>query len=120
VKTEAKEGNGRLQLFERIDVRRGQMLERDRADSLYLVRYGSVEVVEGGTGSRVVGPGQFFGELDFTKPCTFRLSVRALQDSSLLRIDGEALIERLRSRRGGRRLKLKRLLGCGDRLIFLC
>jgi len=73
---------------------------------------------------RVVGPGEFFGEVDLghTSRAGLTYTARALEDSTLLRIDGRGLLQRLRQRRGreGEPLRLKRLLGCGDRLLFLC
>ncbi len=68
----------------------------------------------------MMGPGEFFGELDFTQSGALALTVRALEDTSLLRIDGQCLTRQLRKRRSAGKLRLKKLLGCGDRLIFLC
>jgi CRP-like cAMP-binding protein len=109
------------QLWERVDVCRGQFLCQagDRSSSLYLIRAGRVEVREP-QGHRVLGPGEFFGELDFASESTLPLTVRALETSSLLRIDGQGLKQQLRRRCGGKALHLKKLLGCGDQLIFLC
>ncbi len=44
--------------------------------------------------------------------------VRALEQTSLLRIDGRPLAHKLKERQGGS-LRWKRLLGCGDQLILL-
>lgn len=109
------------QLWERVDACTGQTLCRpgDRTDSLYLIRSGRVEITDQ-EGRRVLGPGEFFGELDFSQGSELQLTVRALEDSLLLRIDRKGLENELRERRGGERLQLKKLLGCGDRLIFLC
>lgn len=109
------------QLWERVEACQGQVLCRpgDRTDSLYLIRSGRVEITET-QGSRVLGPGEFFGELDFTQSSSLQLTVCAIEDTSLLRIDGKGLEKQLRERRGGERLRLRRLLGCGDHLIFLC
>lgn len=117
----------KTQLCKEVELVGGQILRRpgDQADALYLVRSGRVEVGElfgrdGLKGRRVLGPGQFFGELDFVRPQPSPLMVRALERTSLLRIDGESLQQVLTERRGGRKLHLKKLLGCGDRLVFLC
>ena len=109
------------QLWERVDAGTGQILCRpgDRTDSLYLIRSGRVEVTDP-KGQRVLGPGEFFGELDFSEGSALQLLVRALEETSLLRIDRKGLEKELRERRGGERLQLKKLLGCGDQLIFLC
>ncbi|OGF57355.1 MAG: hypothetical protein A2Z21_02425 [Candidatus Fraserbacteria bacterium RBG_16_55_9] len=109
------------QLWERVEACPGQVLCRpgDRTDSLYLIRSGRVELTESGN-TRIVGPGEFFGELDFAQPGSSQLMVCALEDTSLLRIDGKGLENQLRERRGGEKLRLRKLLGRGDRLIFLC
>lgn len=130
MKIEEKVGD--LSLWERVDVAGGEVLCRpgEPADALYLVRSGRVELHHGesvGVGPfarRVVGPGEFFGEVDLVSAPTaasrLTYTARALEDSTLLRIDGRGLMQRLRRRRGGSPLRLKRLLGCGDQLVFLC
>jgi len=122
-----REGIVGAQLCKEVELAGGEILRRpgDQADALYLVRSGKVELGElfdgnGLKGRRVLGPGQFFGELDFVRPRPSPLMVRALERTSLLRIDGEGLQRVLTERRGGRKLRLKKLLGCGDRLVFLC
>lgn len=127
-----EEKAGELSLWERVDVAGGEVLCRpgQPADALYLVRSGRVELhhgegVEAGPfARRVVGPGEFFGEVDLVSASTaasrLTYTARALEDSTLLRIDGRGLMQRLRHRRGGGPLRLKRLLGCGDQLVFLC
>ena len=109
------------QLWERVEAGQGQVLCRpgDRTDSLYLIRSGRVELTESGS-TRVLGPGEFFGELDFTQPGSSQLTVCAIEDTALLRIDGKGLEKQLREGRGGAELRLRKLLGCGDQLIFLC
>ncbi len=109
-------------LWQRVDVRKGEVLCRqgEPCDSLYLVRSGRVEILPSDQqGHRVVGPGQFFGELDFYRPIRSPVTVQALEDAALLRIDGRGLTRQLAQRRGGEPLRVKRLLGCGDRLVFL-
>ena len=132
MKIEEKAGD--LLLWERVDVAGGEVLCRpgEPADALYLVRSGRVELHHGEGGDstgeaparRVVGPGEFFGEVDLVSAPTaasrLTYTARALEDSTLLRIDGRGLMQRLRRRRGGSPLRLKRLLGCGDQLVFLC
>jgi len=126
-KRSPKEVFMKTRLCKEVELAGGEVLCRpgDQADALYLVRSGKVEVSEllegnGLRGRRVLGPGQFFGELDFVRPRPSPLMVRALERTSLLRIDGEGLQRVLAERRGGRKLRLKGLLGCGDRLVFLC
>jgi len=140
VKTEekARDRSGESPLWERVDVACGEVLCRpgEPANALYLVRSGRVELHHGseenGSGvnvprRRVVGPGEFFGEVDLapapaSAPAAasgLTFTARALEDSTLLRIDGRGLTRQLQRRRGGN-LRLKRLLGCGDRLVFLC
>jgi hypothetical protein len=113
-----------IPLWERVDVRRGDVLCRqgDPWDSLYLVRSGRVEILPSPSdprGPRVVRPGEFFGELDFSERLRSPVTVRALEDTALLRIDGRVLARQLAQRRGGEPLRVRRLLGCGDRLVFL-
>jgi CRP-like cAMP-binding protein len=112
---------GDAQLWERVDASPGQILCRpgDRTDSLYLIRSGRIEITEP-QGRRILGSGEFFGELDFSEPESSQLLARALEVTSLLRIDGKCLELQLRQRCGGGPLRLKRLLGWGDQLIFLC
>lgn len=110
-------------LWERVDVFRGEVLCRrgDPWDSLYLVRSGRLEILPSPSdprGPRVVRPGEFFGELDFFRPLRSPVTVRALEDAALLRIDGRGLARQLAQRRGGGPLRVRRLLGCGDRLVF--
>ena len=136
MKTEekTKDLSEELPLWERVDVACGEVLCRpgEPANALYLVRSGRVELHHGSENDRVnppqrrvVGPGEFFGEVDLapaTSAASSRLTftARALEDSTLLRIDGRGLTRQLRRRRGDSLLRLKRLLGCGDRLVFLC
>lgn len=108
---------------ERVQARRGEVLcaPGERLNALYLIRSGEVELVEGARPHRrVLGPGQFFGELGFgrTRRVKPRWTARALGDASLLRIDGRGLERELQARRGYDGLRLKGLMGCGDRLIF--
>jgi CRP/FNR family transcriptional regulator len=114
-------------IWERVDADRGEVLCRpgDPFDALYLVRSGKVEIVSSGGSrgrrkSRVLGPGEFFGELDFSHPIASRVTVRALEDTALLRIDGRGLVHKLKQQRGGKTLHIKQILGCGDRLVFVC
>lgn len=115
-------------LWERVEVACGEVLCRpgEPANALYLVRSGRVELRSGSIPRRrVVGPGEFFGEVDLAPapgaapltPLTF--TARALEDSTLLRLDGEGLSRQLQRRRGSPPLRLQRVLGWGDRLVFL-
>ena len=113
-------------IWERVDARKGDVLCRpgDPLDALYLVRSGKVEIItpkghRGRQKTRVLGPGEFFGELDFSHPIPSRVIVRALEDTALLRIDGRGLVHKLKRQRG-EALQVKQILGCGDRLVFVC
>lgn len=133
MKTEEQPGNllEELPLWEQVELVRGEVLCQpgEPANALYFVRSGRVELHPEGdrtTGDplsrRVVGPGEFFGEVDLarTVPSPLTYTARALEDATLLRIDGQGLAHQVKRRRGRGSLRLKRLLGCGDQLVFLC
>jgi CRP-like cAMP-binding protein len=114
-------------IFERLIAQEGQTLSCPgaKADSLYLIQSGSVEVFDGlpagesESDRKVLGPGHFVGEMGFERNAITQLTIRALEKTHLLRIDASGLARRLEERCGGRGLQLKKLMGLGERLIFV-
>lgn len=114
-------------LCERITAHEGQTLSYPggKADSIYLIQSGSVELFDGPeteetVGERkVLGPGHFVGEMGFEKNIVTQLTIRTLEKTKLLRIDGEGLGKRLRES-CGEAFQLKKLMGMGERLMFVC
>ena len=96
-----------------------------RADSLYLIQSGSVEVYQGSEldknidERRVLGPGSFVGEMGFGANVVADFTIRALEKCSLLRFDTEGVGQRLRESMGDNAGSLRKLLGLGEELIFL-
>lgn len=118
---------GKSSLCERITAQEGQTLSYPggKADSIYLIQSGSVELYDGPETEdslpkrRVLGPGHFVGEMGFEKNIVTQLTIRALETTNLLRIDGEGLGKRLRES-CGEAFQLKKLMGMGERLMFVC
>jgi CRP-like cAMP-binding protein len=111
-----------------IAYKRGEFicLPGDPCDALYFVRQGSIEVrqvsadeTQPGVGE-ICSAGQFFGELVLAGERHSRWLARALEDTSLLRIERTPLQRLLRERCGRAGLRIQTLLGHQDQLIFLC
>jgi CRP-like cAMP-binding protein/RsiW-degrading membrane proteinase PrsW (M82 family) len=73
-------------------VRRGEVviLEGDVGDRMYLIRSGSVEVVKGKRRVAVLRPGDSFGEVAVLTSVPRTATVRALEESELLALSGDA------------------------------
>ena len=112
---------------ETIHAQQGQTLayRGGKADSLFLIQSGSVEVFQGSEMDadveerRVLGPGNFVGEMGFSAEIVANLTIRTLEKTQLLRFDGEGVGSRLRESLGENADQLKKLLGLGEELIFL-
>ena len=120
--TESRDRTG----FSVIHAHEGQTLayRGGRADSLYLVQSGSVEIFKGSELSenaserRVLGPGSVVGEVGFGADNVAEYTMR-LEKTALLRFDDEGVGIRLRQSLGQNAAKLKKLLGIGEELIVL-
>jgi len=114
-------------ICEHLIAQEGQTLScpGSKADAIYLIKSGRVEVFEGVDSDeqpserKIMGPGDFVGEMGFELNTVARMTIRALERTHLLRIDGRSLELRLRRNCEGRPFQLKRLLGLGERLIFV-
>ena len=112
---------------ETIFAQQGQTLSYrgGKADSLFLIQSGSVEVFQGSETEedvaerRVLGPGNFVGEMGFSADIVANLTIRTLEKTELLRFDGEGVGSRLRESLGENAHQLKKLLGLGEELVFL-
>lgn len=89
----------------------------ERLNALFLIRSGEVELV-GHQRREVLGPGQVFGELGFSRAAASSWTARVLSEASLLRIDGAGLQRRLEDRASGAPLGLTGLTGWDDQLTF--
>jgi len=80
-----------------IGVSAGEVLirEGDRADALYVLRSGTVEVDAGGETVATLPAGSWFGELGLLEGIPRTATVRTTERSRLLRIDGEAFLAAL-------------------------
>jgi len=113
--------------FRVIHAQEGQTLayRGGRADSLYLIQSGSVEIWQGSEleenslERRVLGPGSFVGELGFGVNEVADYTIRALENTELLRFDTEGVGSRLRDSLGESAGRLRKLLGLGEELFFV-
>lgn len=105
--------------YDRVDAAAGDVLcaSGQPLNALYLIRSGEVELV-GRRRRQVLGPGQVFGELGFARPSESPWTARVLSATTLLRIDGAGLQQRLEQRRGYAPLQLQGITGWDDRLTF--
>jgi CRP-like cAMP-binding protein len=69
--------------------------EGDRADALYVLRAGAVEVRAGGLSLATLGAGSWFGEIGLLERVPRTASVITTERSALLRIDGDAFLDAL-------------------------
>ena len=69
--------------------------EGDRADALYVLRTGAVAVRAGERELATLGPGSWFGEIGLLEGVPRTATVYAIEECTLLRIDGEAFLEAL-------------------------
>ncbi|HTY42333.1 MAG TPA: cyclic nucleotide-binding domain-containing protein [Thermoanaerobaculia bacterium] len=87
-----------------VRVKKGQFIvtEGDAGTEMYLIEEGSVEILKKGPGGeqrvvRVLGPGDFFGELAILAEMPRNSSARAVTDCGLLAIDDATFDQMLRS-----------------------
>lgn len=122
VVAQADPGRGdRDRYYDRVDAAEGEVLchAGEPLNALFLIRSGEVEL-HGHQRRHVLGPGQLFGELGFSRSSASAWTARALSEATLLRIDGAGLQRRLERRRGPEPLQLQGLTGWDDRLVFEC
>ncbi len=69
------------------------MAEGDLGTSMYIVVDGQVRVYQGNTELKILGTRAVFGEMAALDPEPRAASVQALEDCTLLRLEGESLYE---------------------------
>jgi len=80
-----------------IAVQAGEPLvtEGDRADALYVIKTGAVDVRSGWRWVAALGAGDWFGELGLLEGVPRTATVTASEPCTLLRIDGDAFVDSL-------------------------
>jgi CRP-like cAMP-binding protein len=82
-------------ILEEVEVKPGAAVfaKGEAGDSMYIVADGRVRVSDGGRTVDDLGEGEVFGELALLDPEPRLFTVKALEDSRLLRLDREAFLE---------------------------
>lgn len=82
-------------IVESVEFEAGELIVRqgDLGNSMYIVADGKVRVFEGDTELGVLGSRAVFGELAALDPEPRAASVEALEDCTLLRLEGESLYD---------------------------
>ena len=82
------------QLHSILEFQRGAAVFRkgDRANGMYVVRAGKVELYDGAITYETVGPGHIFGEMALVDGCPRSASARAATDCQLIWVDNAAFM----------------------------
>jgi CRP-like cAMP-binding protein len=82
-------------ILEEVEVAGGHAVfaKGDAGDSMYIIAEGRMSVLEGERTVSELGEGDVFGELALLDPEPRLFTVRALEDTRLLRLDREAFLE---------------------------
>lgn len=88
-------------IVESVDYRKDDiiMAEGDLGSSMYIVVDGRVRVYQGNTELNVLGSRAVFGEMAALDPEPRAASVQALEDCTLLKLEGESLYEMMADNR---------------------
>lgn len=88
-------------LVESVDYQKGDLIlaKGDLGTSLYIVVDGQVRVFQDDTELNILGPRSVFGEMAALDPEPRAASVEALEDCTLLQLEGESLYEMMAENR---------------------